>query len=41
MAAVVTEFDRAGSESGLKERFYKYFQETCTGIDILGDNGKN
>jgi hypothetical protein len=30
-AAVAGEFDRGGPQSEVKERFYKYFQETCIG----------
>ncbi|KAF4637934.1 hypothetical protein G7Y89_g164 [Cudoniella acicularis] len=32
MDTAVAEFDRTGSQSDVKERFYRYFQETCTEI---------
>jgi len=31
MEAAIPEFDRTGSQSDLKDRFYRYFQEACTG----------
>ncbi|TVY84767.1 Tubulin-folding cofactor C, partial [Lachnellula suecica] len=32
MAAPIPDFDRSGSQSDLKDRFYRYFQEQCTGM---------
>jgi hypothetical protein len=31
MEATIPEFDRTGSQSDVKDRFYRYFQEACTG----------